>query len=352
MAAAPRRTALSVRLAAALAAALLLSLAVLGAADLVLAWRDSGETPGLAEEAHCVYDPELGWANEKGARVEDLYGPGRSLTINAQGFRAREEYARAVPPGRFRVICLGDSFTLGYGVDDASTYPAELEALAPGIQAVNMGQGGYGVDQCYLWYRRDGAELDADLLQLAFIAPDFERIGETRFQGEYPKPVLTVEDGALRLPEGPLPRDWESRDGSRRFRRFVDELALGELVRRWKRHGALPLPEPVSPAHREVAELVLADLARLARERGQGFVLVHLPLRQYVGTPGELLAWLGSRAGALGIPLVDLAAEFEELSPGERDASWLADGHLNPFGNRWVAGRLLAHLRERFPEVP
>ena len=354
----PKRR-LFLRLLASIAASAVLFLAVLGLTDLVLAWRDSGSEPGLAEESHCEYDPELGWVNKKSTRIPDLYGPGRTLTTNAQGFRAREDHAQAIPDGRYRIVCLGDSFTLGYGVDDTACYPAQLEALEPAIQAVNMGQGGYGVDQCYLWYRRDGAALDADLLLLAFIAPDFERMCTARFQGEYPKPLLTVDGGALQLPDRPLPRDWENARGSRRFRRFLGALALGDFVERWnRRSGSDTAPADPFPC-RDVAELVLADLARMARERGQGLALVHLPLRG-TSTPSdplaqqtvELITWLAPRADSLGVPLIDLAADFAALPPGQRDACWLEDGHLNPFGNRWVAERLLAHLRERFPDLP
>ena len=359
----PKRR-LFLRLLASIAASAVLFLAVLGLTDLFLAWRDSGSEPGLAEESHCDYDPELGWVNRKSVRISDLYGPGRTLTTNAQGFRAREDHAQAIPAGRYRIVCLGDSFTLGYGVDDTACYPAQLEALEPAIQAVNMGQGGYGVDQCYLWYRRDGAALDADLLLLAFIAPDFERMCTGRFQGEYPKPLLSAAGGELRFPEGALPRDWESAREARRFRRFLGELAFGDFLQRWNRRSG----SDASPADlftcRDVAELVLADLARLARERGQGFALVHLPLRGVSAAPAgartdplakrtfELLAWLAPRAASLDVPLIDLVGDFAALPPGQRDACWLEDGHLNPFGNRWVAERLLAHLRERFPDLP
>ncbi len=347
----------------ALAASLALFLLLEGSASLLLAWHDSGEEPALTEETHCDYDPDLGWVNRKSARVADLYGPGRTLTTNAQGFRGLEDYSSAVPAGRYRIVCLGDSFTLGYGIDDADTYPAQLEALEPRIQAVNMGQGGYGIDQCYLWYLRDGTPLEVNLLVLAFIAPDFERMGEARFQGEYPKPLLRIEGGVLKGPEAPLPRDWESARTARRWHRFLTRFSLADLCTRALRHRAgasalhdSPLPRADSPqnqSYQEVAALVLADLTRLSRERGQALALVHLPLRDpRAGDPERLLAWLRPCAAALGVPLIDLAGRFERLPPGQRDACYLADGHLNPWGNRLVAQELLEELRGVVPSFP
>ncbi|MGH2570030.1 MAG: hypothetical protein ACRDGR_02310 [bacterium] len=105
----------------------------------------------LTERKHTTYDDELGWVNVPSTTVKDLYGPGRSLTINAQAFRGKREYEKTPPPGVTRLLCSGDSFTLGWGVDDDDTWCARLERENPELEVVNMGQGGYGIDQAYLW---------------------------------------------------------------------------------------------------------------------------------------------------------------------------------------------------------
>src|SRR5262245_25280565 len=117
----------------------------------------------LAEKGHTRYDPDLGWTNIPNVSLKDYYGPGLDLTTNAQGFRGTRPVDVAVPPGMLRIICSGDSMTLGYGVRDDQTWCQRLASLDPRIEAVNMGQGGYGVDQAYLWYRRDGAALEHQL---------------------------------------------------------------------------------------------------------------------------------------------------------------------------------------------
>ncbi len=320
-------------------------------ASLVLAGRRAGRTGELAEESHCEYDPTLGWVNRKNVRVPDLYGPGRTLTTNARGFRGREDYTSEAPSGRYRIVCLGDSFTLGYGVDDGESFPALLEALEPALQAVNMGQGGYGIDQSYLWYLRDGLALESALVVLAFIAPDFERMLEDRFQGEYPKPVLRIEEGKLVLPEAPLPRDWELGRRARRVRRFFGELALVELARGLARGGAgAGEPRGAELPCRQLGELVLASLAETARGRGRGLVLVHLPLRDPgAGNPARLLAWLRPWARSHEVLLIDMAPEFAGLSAAEREGCYLPDGHLSARGNRLVAERLLGELLAGVP---
>src|SRR5262249_33225518 len=147
------------------------------------------------------------------------------FTINAQGFRARETYERAVPAGKYRIVTLGDSYTMGYGVGDDATYPARMQALCPALQTVNMGQGGYGVAQDYLWDKRDGTKLDANLLVFAFIAHDFYRMSADNFIG-YAKPVLRLKNNALAVENVPVPATWGSRTGMKRLRAFFESFAI------------------------------------------------------------------------------------------------------------------------------
>jgi len=151
-----------------------------GASRVVLVAIERGE--GLTERKHTRYDVELGWVSVPSTTVKDLYGPGRTLTVNAQGFRGKHEYAKTPPPGTTRILCSGDSFTLGWGVDDERTWCALLEK-GSGLEVVNMGQGGYGIDQSYLWWRRDGDSISYDVHLLAVIYDDFHRMRLDRFQG-------------------------------------------------------------------------------------------------------------------------------------------------------------------------
>src|SRR5262245_46598957 len=60
-----------------------------GASSLLLLARDTmaSRRGQVAERRHTRYDPDLGWVNIPNATVRDLYGPGRDLHINGQGFR-------------------------------------------------------------------------------------------------------------------------------------------------------------------------------------------------------------------------------------------------------------------------
>ncbi len=140
-----------------IAATVVLLLVLEGIASVYYAFREAFVSPPVAESLYTAYDRDLGWVNLPNIYLPNMYGPGKYLRTNSQRFRNNEDFTLQVPPGKTRIICSGDSFTLGFGVDNDHTWPQLLAARAPNIETVNMGQGGYGADQAYLWYKRDGA---------------------------------------------------------------------------------------------------------------------------------------------------------------------------------------------------
>src|SRR5712692_3868789 len=180
-----------------------------GASSLLLvAFELSRPVQVVAGRTHIDYDSLLGWANRPSLFDRDLYGPGVYLRTNAQGFRNDHPFPTAAPPGRIRLVCSGDSFTLGWGVDNDHTWCALLERKNPRLDTVNMGQSGYGADQAYLWYKRDGRPLQHDLQIFAVVLDDFVRMRSSFFG--YLKPVLVREGDTLRVANVPVPR-WSYR---------------------------------------------------------------------------------------------------------------------------------------------
>jgi hypothetical protein len=67
-------------------------------------------------------------------------------TINSRGIRDREELCEPKPPGQRRIVCLGDSFTFGWGVRVEDAWPRLVERALrerdDGIRTVNCGAAG------------------------------------------------------------------------------------------------------------------------------------------------------------------------------------------------------------------
>lgn len=313
----------------------------------------------LAERLHTEYDPELGWVNRPKVSLPDLYGPGASLHTNAQRFRSKRDVTREAPPGRVRAICSGDSFALGYGVDDDATWCHQLEALEPRLETVNMGQGGYGIDQSYLWFLRDGSLLEHHVQLFTFIVEDFARTGATSFFG-YGKPRLRLDGDTLTVDNVPVPRTaywlpWLAQNA-----RFVDELRSIQILRAIARRfgGGAPDARANDTDVPRLAAAVFAELAKLQRDAGRRLVLVYLPMQEEHrdDSTAALRAFVAREAQRQGVPFLDGVTALRTVAPDDVPALFLAEtatdfpsaaGHYTVRGNRWVAQWLLAALRER-----
>jgi hypothetical protein len=96
-----------------------------------------------------------------------------TITTNPQGFRTTPALRTHVV-ARADVLCMGDSFTFGYLLDDTETWPAALGSLYAdrGLTVVNAGYtGGFSFDGAALHYRRVLAHLGAGTVIYA-VFPD------------------------------------------------------------------------------------------------------------------------------------------------------------------------------------
>jgi hypothetical protein len=96
-----------------------------------------------------------------------------TITTNPQGFRTTPALRTHVV-ARADVLCMGDSFTFGYLLDDTETWPAALGSLYAdrALTVVNAGYtGGFSFDGAALHYRRVLAHLGASTVIYA-VFPD------------------------------------------------------------------------------------------------------------------------------------------------------------------------------------
>lgn len=326
-------------------------------------WDLSNSQRALPERVHTAYDPELGWVNLPDMDISDLYAPGIGFHSNSQGFRNAADLPVAVPAGRVRILCTGDSFTLGYGVADDASWPAFLEQQDERFETVNMGQGGYGIDQAYLWYRRDGVAIDHDLVLFAFIADDFRRMQHDQFLG-YGKPLLALEGGELVVGNTPVPRGsfrfpWLTQNAN--LLRRLRSLELLTRMRNKVAPSAPPAPPVPDDEARRITEQLFADLREIVEGKGARLALVLLPNLE-PGSSDRLLgldAWARAACDAAvrsGTPLLDLTTDFAALSPDELATLFIprgeiqllgASGHYSVRGNEFVARAVHRRLRDR-----
>lgn len=231
-------------------------------------------------------DPELLWAFRPNQDVWEQNGPhGRwgsyHVTTNAKGFRGHQ---LPDPPGRPLVLCLGDSVTAGFGVDDEDTYPALLEErlrLWPGLgnaTVVNAGVHGYSSEQGRILMARLARELEPDLVIIDFgINDDWPTV--------YPDSLLLEGHGWLRRVQHLL--------GGSHLYGTLKEIIVRRKLQRAASVGTLGprvppaeyrrnLVEMVATARRaEAACILVAPTSKIEHHQVSRSVALHAPLSLY-----------------------------------------------------------------------
>ena len=326
--------------------------------------RSARKATHIKEENYTQYDADLGWSHIPNARIPDIYGADKSVTINAQGFRANREYPSSKPDDIYRIILLGDSYTFGYGVDDTETLSARIEAKHPGVEVINMGAGAYGIDQIYLWYKRDGARLEADLILWALFFDDFNRASRNRFWSGHYKPKFLVRGDQLKLTNIPVPKKRIAAGDSmvtpsETALHAVKNFAVTDIMTSvLSKVGLLNFQnQSLLEEGLDISHLLFRDLQSLTRERGCQLVFLDLPW--YGFYPIDVNPWFieyYNRLTAIfekeNLEYINLHPAINDLPTQDRQTLFLEDGHYTAAGTRRVIELLLPELIRRVPGFP
>jgi len=99
------------------------------------------------------------------------------IRTNARGIRADQEFAYEKPPGKKRIVVLGDSYGLGYGVDLDDTFLAEMHrrlgAAGLDCEVINLSVSGFGNAEELIQLRNEGLRYHPDLVLVAWHSSDF-----------------------------------------------------------------------------------------------------------------------------------------------------------------------------------
>ena len=324
-----------------------------GGASLYFAYQGARQEikkePFLAERLHTEYDSFLGWINKPNISIDHMYGPNVYLKTNSQRFRNKDDFTIKVPERKIRVICSGDSFTLGYGVDNEHTWCNLLELIDPRIQSVNRGQGGYGVGQAYLWYKRDGAKLDHNIHIFAFISVDFSRMMTKSFLG-MPKPLLRTRNGKILVENIPISR--LSSHKTFKYLKFFNVVRLASEIQGVNFPDTFDKPAIYLEGEgEELVGTIFENLKKINKAQNSKLVIVQLPTEgEYRGTINDTLyKFLRQEAEKRGILYLNLVRDMRQVSSSKMSKFFFqkdingfdsSKGHLTPMGNFFVAQKI------------
>jgi lysophospholipase L1-like esterase len=108
---------------------------------------------------------------------------GVDFRTNSRGLRDRE-FGDARVPGKLRILMLGDSLTVGWGVPVEDTFSKRIERLyaAEGVEAeaINLGVGNYNTTQEVESFLTAGRQYRPDIVVLNFFVNDAEELAPTK----------------------------------------------------------------------------------------------------------------------------------------------------------------------------
>jgi lysophospholipase L1-like esterase len=234
-----------------------------------------------------------------------------------------------------RILFLGDSVTLGWGVDHADTWVARLEDLAraPGggaVETLNAGHLQYTTVQEVDWFLSNGVRLEPDVVVLVPVVNDLED-NFALFQA-----LMSAEQE--RAGRGPTLAERLAGLASR----HLHGLRSVAAHRRAVRAAAVPAPDAGVPIEEREAyracwprtRAALDALAAACSERGTPLLVLDHTVPRLPG----YRAWCEER----GVPWYDFTFTAEERAQGVENSA--ADAHANPRGNAFLAEKALAAL--------
>jgi hypothetical protein len=146
--------------------------------------RPLADTRGLDWQAE--------WQGDFYVVKSDAVGWPPAQDFNRDGLRDRP-HPLEKPPGTYRVVCLGDSVTFGYGFTRAEAWPQSLQDLVdargPGVEVFSVALPGWSTRQERYAYERIARRYRPDAVVLAVVLNDMEDLHNNLSQ----PPRLLVE---------------------------------------------------------------------------------------------------------------------------------------------------------------
>jgi hypothetical protein len=270
--------------------------------------------------------PDLSWARPDsyfGWVVSNKNNP----EINPQGFRDPKDFSIAdVNSDRKRVMILGDSFMFGAGVGPNENTPSFLQAqLQDNFDVFNFGVGAWGIDQMYLAYEKYKNIIHPQVVILAFIDEDVDRVLEAYrvFEGMN-KPSFVIKNGELAI-----------RTSDSKKERVLNSLMSESVFLSFLIRHLYLLREA-----KFVATHVLLKIAKEGQRDNCKFVVIRIPTKENANSITTWMRSLYSFEGTFNGHNVQYLEPLEEMKkiPGWTDKFYLKnDGHMSAAGNKYLA---------------
>lgn len=278
---------------------------------------------------------------------------GIPVDINSQGLRGPETTYEK-PPDTFRILNLGDSIVMGWGIREESTYGRRLESMlneeSSGdlrFELINAGVPGWNLENALSYLQAEGLNYQPDLILLGLTLTNDIKGDSALLADDYPAPIKWLRDNTHFWPFLTVQLRWlEARAEGRERIDVIDPPTDPDKY------------FPTDPKAKQWTEFwsLVSGINQLAAEKDIPVVLVIFPLEfqvideGYSTLPQQLLT---ARAAEAGIPTLDPLPAFRQAcreKPGGacrlEDRYLFADVWMHPSadGHQLIADELKALL--------
>ncbi len=279
------------------------------------------------------------------------------IRTNAQGLRADEEFDRSPGDDTIRIVVLGDSFGMGYGVnlEESSLHLLErrlAEATGCEVEILNFSVSGFGPAEQLIVLEAEAIDFDPDLVVQYYFSND---------------PTDDLRSSLFRLEDGELKRGNSNYLPAVKIREFLFSFAVYRWLasesnlynffrdkaganakywlakyRSWARPAPPPLPVPVETPEAEdetvphlLTLAILDRMRRMTQDAGAEFLILSIPIRRARDRFTESFP----ERDPFSLPVVSPLDRFNAAEG--RMLYWeRSHGHWTPLGCRLVADEL------------
>ncbi len=302
--------------------------------------------------SYLVYNDRMGWSVGPNRRsANGLYESSpRGIRTPHMGIAFTETQ------GKTTIALVGDSYTFGEEVRYEESWGYHLgQMLGDGVQILNFGVPGYGVDQAYLRYEKDAKRSKPKVVIFGLFSYDLRRtmtvypfLAHPHWDMPFSKPRFVLADGTLEQLNSPplrpeaifshpsidelpfLEHDYGYQESTWQHS-FYHASYLFRLFVSLFRHELDVTPDFSDEALVSINALILKSFVQTAAQEGTMPVAVYFPGREELGRTNS---YADRVLRAAGIESVDPTPCLLEVKTADR---FMQGGHYAPAGNAAVA---------------
>lgn len=293
------------------------------------------------------------------------------FSINQQGMRDPRDFEKPKPDGVSRILLMGDSFAMGYGVSYEDSVPARLEKLLHGaydrpFEVINLGVSGFGTAEELIALEKDGWSFGPDLVLTYWHSSDprdnirsqlyeLSTAGLIKVNDTY-LPAVAIRTWLFSFPayrwiaEHSQFYNWIRGDGGRMARAFLftlNSMRAGDDKKSSDDQGKDDEAEAI-PGNISLSLALLARMQESCSEHGAQFLLADIPNNPSPGVFKSTFPFEAMKESGYAFDVVDPIPAFERLGDSNDGALiyWQKSaGHWTPLGAAAMAESIFDFLK-------